>query len=248
MYAWPSEPIAAGFIVQSGTVLSLGSQAHPSKSADAWYTVVEALSCGNADSDPIEVLRCMKTKDWAIVQDAIPRGKGLSAVVGKFGPTVDEQVVFSDYVARSVDGRVAKRPLLIGNTHNEAGLFKPSFARQNVTFPEARWDELSHTLFTCSTAARALASVVLGMPTWRYRWFGDYPSLLITESPPSGAWHGSEVPIIFDTSRDVQTLVKRTTLEEEMTVYTRGAWAAFAKDPVHGLTRYVYSTGGLADN
>ena len=32
-----------------------------------------------------------------------------------------------------------------------------------------------------------------GHPTWRYRYYGDFPNMVITTKPYSGAFHGAEV-------------------------------------------------------
>lgn len=238
-YAWASDPIVAGFIAQSGTVFSPDSQADPSKSAGSWFNVTGNLGCGDADSDPDAVLDCMRSKDWQSIQEAIPSGQGLASVTGGFGPTIDELVVFSDYAARSAGGNVTKKPLLIGSNDNEQGLFQITLGLRNVTVPDAEWDALALAIFTCSSAARALASVVNQIPTWRYRWFGDFPNMKLAEGS-RGAWHGSEIPVIFGTDLDIQSRVGRTAAQEQITSYVRGAWAAFAKDPVDGLTKYVH--------
>lgn len=236
-YAWTEDPIAAGFIPQSGNVFSPNSQGDKDASAKPWYTVASTLSCGDAESDQDELLQCMRSKDWQEVQAAIPENKGLSGVVGSFGPTIDEIIVFSDYPERSAAGKVIQRPLFIGNTDNEAGLFKPTLACQNITYTQAQWDYMAQQLFTCSTSNRAIASLINNVPTWRYRWFGDLGCLKISSVPDSGAYHGSEVAVIFGTDQDIQNQVARTKAEHEMVSYIRGAWAAFAKDPKHGLTK-----------
>ena len=236
-FAWKDDPIVAGFIAESGTVFSPNTQASPATSAAAWYNVSGTLGCGNATSDPVSVLSCMRLKDFQAIQDAIPSSTGLSSVAASFGPTVDEVVIFSDYLQRSADGNFSQLPLLIGSADNEIGLFRPLFGMQNVTFPDATWAFLNFDIFTCPISYRALASAVNKAPIWRYRWFGDFPNLRLTTVPDSGAWHGSEVPLIFGTDMDIQNLVERTPSEELISTFMREVWATFAKDPVNGLTK-----------
>lgn len=236
-YAWTSDPIVAGFIAESGNVFSPDSQADPIVSAEAWYSVTSTLSCGDANSDPTSVLSCMRSKDWQAIENAIPTSTGIASVTAGFGPTIDNITVFSDYLAPSTAGELIKRPLLIGNNDNEASMFRVLFGLQGVTYSDAEWDLLALVLFTCSTGYRALVSVENQIPTWRYRWFGNFANLKLTTVPDSGAWHGSEIPIIFGTDMDIQNLVARTPAESQIAAYTRGAWAAFAKDPVNGLTK-----------
>ena len=97
--------------------------------------------------------------------------------------------------------------------------------------------EILTQIFTCPIGERALASAVNNAPVWRYRYFGNLPNLKLSTDPDSGAWHGSEVCVLFGTDEDVQHIVKRTPEEEEFEQYMRGAWAVFAKDPERGLLK-----------
>jgi len=186
------------------------------------------------------LLKCMRSRSWQDIENAIPVGTGISSVTGGFGPTIDNTVVFSDYPTRCLVGNFIKKPFLIGNNDYEVGLFKVIFALQNVTFTESVWDYLQLVLYACPAAYRALAQVTFGVPTWRYRWYGDFRDLKLTINPSSGAWHGSEVPVIFGTDLDIQNVVARTPQQEAIGKYVRGAWAAFAKDPPGGLTKYGF--------
>ena len=61
--------------------------------------------------------------------------------------------------------------------------------------------------------------------------------------PNSGAWHASELPILFDTAPTGAGIPASTPAEVAIGSYLRGAWAAFAKDPVHGLSNYTGGNG-----
>lgn len=236
-YAWVSDPTVTGFIAESGTVLSPNGQASASTSAANWYNVSRNLGCGDAASDPGSVLSCMRSKDWKDIQKATT-GSLIGPVTGNFGPTVDNSVVFSDYLERSAGGNLIKRPMMIGSTDWEPGLLQPVADALSLNIPKSGWAYLEFSLFTCLTSYRALAGVVNKIPTWRYRYFGDFPNLkLSTVAQDQGAWHGSEIPIIFGTDMDVQNKVARTPEEEAISKYLRGAWTAFAKDPANGLIK-----------
>uniref|UniRef100_A0A093UYT6 Carboxylic ester hydrolase n=2 Tax=Talaromyces marneffei TaxID=37727 RepID=A0A093UYT6_TALMA len=239
-YAWTSDPIVAGFISESGTVYTPGAQTDQATSASRWYNVTSTLGCGNATSNPDKLLACMRSKDWRDIHDAIPVSTGIASATGQFGPTIDNITVFSDYVARSAAGAFIKRPLFLGSNNYEVGLFRPVFGAQNVTFTEAQWDYLNLAIYTCPASYRAEASVSNHVPTWRYRYFGEFPNLRLTNSPDSGAWHGSEVPLIFDTDKDLESLVARTEEETQIANYLRKAWVAFATDPENGLNKYGF--------
>lgn len=235
-YAWTSDPIVAGFISESGTVYTPGAQADQSTSASRWYNVTAILGCGDATSDPDSLIACMRSKDWQDIQDAIPVSTGIASVTGQFGPTIDNIIVFSDYVARSAAGNFIKRPLFLGSNNYEVGLFRPILDAENVTFTEAQWDYLNFVIYTCPSGYRAEASAINAVPTWRYRYFGEFANLRLTDSPDSGAWHGSEVPLIFNTDENLENIVARTQEETEIADYLRKAWVTFATDPENGLT------------
>ena len=91
-------------------------------------------------------------------------------------------------------------------------------------------------MFECPAARRAALSVKHGNPTWRYRYHGEFPNMELSRNPPSGAYHESEVRQMFDTV--VQDQIPSTKEEIALGKYLRQTWAAFAKDPVHGLERY----------
>lgn len=229
-YAWDSDPIAAGFISESGTAFSWGLPHSQASSATAWYNVTTTLGCGDASSNTTEVLSCMRTKSYTNILNALPAATDVqSNILGSFGPTVDNTVVFSNYSQRTP----ASVPLLIGNNNYEAGLFRTEFALSGETFPDAFWDAFNIQEFTCPAGIRANASVAAKNPTWRYRYFGLFPDLAI--SSEAGTYHAAEIPILFDT---VPPTPAPTTDEISIANYMRGAWATFAKNPTKGLSTY----------
>ncbi|TVY37926.1 Cholinesterase [Lachnellula subtilissima] len=228
-YAWVKDPIASGFIAESGTAFSWGLPHAKADIAASWFTVTATLGCGNASSDSTSVLSCMRSKTSTAILGALPAASGIASVLGYFGPTIDDTVVFANYSERTP----AKLPVLIGSNNYEAGYFRTEFALANMTLPDLFWDEYTLQDFTCPAGIRANASVTANSPIWRYRYFGDFPNTRI--SSEAGAWHGAEMPIIFDT---MPSDPASTPEEISISAYMRGAWAAFAKDPVKGLTTY----------
>ena len=71
------------------------------------------------------------------------------------------------------------------------------------------------------------------MPIWRTRYFGTFPNL--NPLPWLGAFHSSDIPMIFGTS-DLRG--PDTEAEAETSKYYQNAWAAFARDPEHGLDAF----------
>jgi len=232
-YAWSSDPIAAGFIPESGNVFSWGLPNAKATAAAVWFNVSAALGCGDASADPASVLACVRTKPYTAVLAAIPPSSGTSSILGLFGPTVDDTVVFANYSKQTP----AKIPMLIGNNDYEGGLFRTEYALAGIFLSDVFWTDFNLQEFTCPCGIRANASLAAGNPTWRYRYMGVFPDTMI--SSEAGTWHAAEVPIIFDT---VVPTPGPTAAETQIANYMRGAWAAFAKDPVKGLSNYGWPT------
>lgn len=230
-YAYACDPIIAGMILESGTVESFTLPYAANESAAFWYDVTTAVGCGNSSTDPTTLLTCMRSVDVDTIMAAIPRS-GVQAVQSAFGPTVDNITVFSDYSNRTP----ASIPILLGNDNYESGLFRTEFAiEEGYTFPDSFWDMYELSGYTCTSSRRANYSLAAGNPTWRFRWFAVFPDIDI--SSEGGAYHGIELPLIFGTTDSFST-VNATADEVIFTAYIRGAWVAFAKDPVDGLTGY----------
>jgi cholinesterase len=178
-YAWSDDPIAAGFIPESGTAFSWGLPNSKARTAAGWFNVTETVGCGNATSDAEEVLSCMRKQNYTTIVRAIPSPGGTAGILGSFGPTVDDKVVFSNYSERTP----AAVPMLIGNNDYEAGLFRTQFALGGLFFSDEFWDAFDLQEFTCPAGIRANVSVAAKIPIWRYRYFGLFPNLAVSISP-----------------------------------------------------------------
>ncbi|KAI8259101.1 Cholinesterase [Colletotrichum sp. SAR 10_98] len=229
-YAYASDPIANGFIPMSGVATGFGVFTNETVNAK-WFNVTSNVGCGGNTTDPKTVSECMlsKTAEEIIGKGLSASDAGLGSANGlSFAPTVDDTLVFADYSGRpSADGGY-----VIGNLENEAGLFKLGSPDTNETY----WLGLNNVAFTCPAGRRAARAVTAGHPTWRYRYFGDFPNLAITTTPASGAWHASELPVLFNTVP--QSAINSTVQEVAVGKYLRGAWAAFAKNTKTGLIDY----------
>lgn len=229
-YAWAHDPIAAGIILESGTIDSFTLPYAANDSAAFFYDVTTAVGCGNASTDSAVLLACMRDVNVDSIMAAVPRS-GLNAAQSAFGPTVDDIIVFSSYSDRTP----ASIPAVIGNDDYESGLFRIEFALAGVIVPDSFWDMYELSGYTCPSGLRANYSLAANNPTWRFRWFAVFPDIDI--GLDAGAYHGIELPLIFGTTNSFST-VNATADEITFTAYIRGAWVAFAKDPVHGLTNY----------
>jgi cholinesterase len=153
----------------------------------------------------------------------------LQAVLGIFGPTVDNQVVFGDYDARGKQGNFIQKPYMIGNNDFEAGLFALIGGAANIKISPNIWSVFNAAVFTCPVARAAGMRVAHKVPTWRYMYFGDWPNTNLMAG--SGAYHTAEIPMIFGTSSSV-TFQKDTPEQARVSDFMMKTWANFAKDPM----------------
>ncbi|KAB5585574.1 carboxylesterase [Coniochaeta sp. 2T2.1] len=225
-YAWADDAIARAFIPMSGTATGFGLPTNLTANAN-WFNATAAAGCGGFKDDHQRVYACMMGKTGEEIARNIPANTVADSGAGlPFGPVVDEAIVFSNYNGR----KAVEAPMLIGNTHNETGLFRI----MAPTIPESVLAAVNDNAFTCPAALRAAESVLQGNPTWRYRYFGVFPNMVLSVQPESGAWHTSEVPVLFNATPS--DLLPDTPEEAAIGSYLRRAWATFAKDPYNGLT------------
>lgn len=191
--------------------------------------VAEQVGCRQADKD--EQFTCVQSRDAGEIISILNHynasangGQALS-----FGPTADNETSFSNYTDLQVRGKFARLPLLVGSNNNE-GATLLSFVPQPNATAIATFTEGS---FTCPAATAAEARAEWNVPVWRYRYLGEFPN--VNPLPWLGAYHSSELPMVFGTS---DLLGPNTDLEAATSKYMQGAWVAFAKDPINGLSDY----------
>ncbi|KAK8062488.1 hypothetical protein PG997_014585 [Apiospora hydei] len=200
-FAWTKDPIVAGLIPQSGTSLSFLPNTKE-YAESLWYNVTQTLGCGGPSDDPKEILSCIRTADVTTILAAAAKVPALptqALAQATFHPTIDNATVFADYEARAAAGRFARIPLLVGNNDFEAGWYKLSAWAARINLTEAQWDLYDERAFTCPSAYTAGYRVRHGVPTWRYRYFGDWDNLRLYNGSrgagPPGQWR---VPRVRD--------------------------------------------------
>jgi cholinesterase len=230
-YSWASDPIVSGFLMESGAA-GFG-EALPSDNAEGWYNVSATLGCGtNATANSSEIFSCLQSKDVWELLDAMESSSFT------FNPSVDNITGFADYPALSKAGKFAQLPIVTGNNDFEAGIYIEVCALINQTESYTYWENHDNTTFACPAGARANVSASHGLPTWRYRWFGNFPNTRLFTNPDSGAYHCSEIPFIWDTLPTGPGIPEDTEEETSIRAYIQGAWAAFAKNASGGLSTY----------
>jgi carboxylesterase type B len=231
-YAWPSDPIVNGMILESGTTQVI-PPLNETTSAAMWYNITSQVGCGTITSNASGTLACMRAANSTSILSAL-------ASAPSFVPTIDNTIVFNhtEYNVRSLSGNFIQAPLLIGTNDNEEAIFRVGDILHGSTQSDSFYENTNLNKFSCPCAARANTSVYNHVPTWRYRWFGVFENTNLTLSPDSGAYHGSEIPIIFNTPPAGKGIANDTAKELAVMAYMRGAWATFAKDPANGLKSY----------
>jgi carboxylesterase type B len=244
-YAWKNDPIVSGLIPMSGTSLSFIPNT-VEYSQSIWYNVSQTIGCGGAANDSAAVVSCVRSANMSALLAASAKVPGLPSVgltQATFHPTVDNITVFADYQQLSQDGSFAKIPLLVGNADHEDGWYRISGWAAKLNFTNAQWDLFTQRSFTCPTSLSAAYRAQYDVPTWRYRYHGDWDNLRLYNgsaglgSRGSAAYHGSDLGLVFGTAQDISGL-PNSPAESRYTKNVQGAWAAFARDSRKGLTKY----------
>ncbi|KAL8716533.1 MAG: hypothetical protein Q9225_006145 [Loekoesia sp. 1 TL-2023] len=230
-YTWLDDPIVNGFIAESGVSNSFFSPAALNNTA-AWYGITQKLGCGDSSAGVSTTLACMRQKPMTDILAA-------SATAPPFGPTADGKAVLADYTEPGSRGEFIKKPMLLGNNDYEAGIIKIFFESQGKNLTLDQWAILNLQTFTCPVASAAQYRAQNNVPVWRYRYYGEFPNLRLTIDPSSGAWHGSEIAMVFGSAPLAG--LPNTAAQDSISRYMMSAWAAFAKDPSEALTSAPFS-------
>ena len=255
-YAYKEDPIVAGHISHSGTAFSFIPN-NVSYAQSLFYNVSGTLKCGNSTADPAGVIACVRNKNVSEILAAariVPALPSPALAQAAFHPTIDNVTVFSlqDYTTMAQAGDFAKIPYLAGNGNYEAGFYRVSAFAANRTLTPEQWELFNQRAFTCPTKYATDARLSADVPSWRYRYMGDWPNLRLFEAydgyPDSGSYHGSDLDMLFGTVYDVTGTPN--SVEEELTSrYIMRAWAAFGRDPALGLSEFgwpIYQANGTS--
>jgi cholinesterase len=192
-----------------------------------WKDAATKLSC--PVDDMTASVKCMRGKTAKEILDVTIIENPLIEVLGHFGPSVDNKVVFGDYVERAKAGKFIKKPYMAGNNHFEAGLFVMISNAANISLPANIWGIFNAAVFTCPIARLADARSNDGQVTYRYRYFGDWSNTNLI--PGSGAYHTAEIPMIFGTSEEATGGAPNEPAQQKISDFMQKAWASFAKKP-----------------
>jgi cholinesterase len=234
-YAYRQDPIVHGLMSTSGNAFSFPMNT-PQKQVSNWYNLSASLGCGSAG----DTLECMREQPWEAILLAVSKvapSPGGSPVrsTPPFYPVVDGETIFSDYLSLSASGSFAPIPYFHGHNDYEQGYYViPAFAQgRNVTAEQTAQFLLES--FVCPHSYEARQRVLAGVPTWVYRYFGDWNNTRLY--PASGAYHGTELHMILGGSQDASGLPMSQEQRETSSLFQQ-AIAAFAEDPQNGLSQF----------
>lgn len=171
----------------------------------------------------------------------VPTTGAGSRALPAFQITQDNRTVFpqSEYVSRLASGELARLPNIQLQTDHESGFYRISALARGTVLPESNWTLFEQQTFTCPLAADAKGRAGLGITSYRGRYVADWDNLRLFYQPEapydSGAYHGSDVNMVVGNTEGVSGIAPSAE-EAGLTETMQKAWAAFAADPVDGLT------------
>ena len=231
-YAYYDDPIVKGYYLMSGTA---AAESLPANSSH--FTLVsKSVGCDFPD-DPAAELDCMRQVPTELIINFIGQyADNMEWPLLVWRPMVDEKIYFSSYSERARQKLMSDRPALISTTSHEDRGIIGMFPTLNISDGQAPWGDWIDlgSLFTfvcpaCSTTDwRARAN----RTTYRSQYAGNFTNL--TPVPWIGAFHGSDIPMVFGTYRRRSDL---TEYQEDVSAAMQDFLFAFMKDPEHGLKR-----------
>ncbi|CCG82969.1 Carboxylesterase family protein [Taphrina deformans PYCC 5710] len=238
-YAYEFDPIVQGLIMESGSEEVFSSQGtlNITLAQTAWQTVANNSGCplinGNQDAQFV----CLQNAPFTTVQAAVSN----TSLSGNFNAQVDNVTLYSEaeFTRRRSSGGFAKLPVLIGTNKDEGTI---------IPVPGVSADLVTLYGFACPAAVVAQSRANYSVPAYIYKYVGQYPNL--NPYPALGVYHSSEIPMVFGTY-NLSTVAPATAQQILTSSQIQGAWAAFARDPSHGLTNYgwqQYMTNGSSVN
>ncbi|AEO64622.1 uncharacterized protein THITE_2041205 [Thermothielavioides terrestris NRRL 8126] len=239
-FAYPDNPLAAALFLQSGTAMV--NISYPDPTHSNFTFVARHLGCDFPD-DPQAELACMRQVPMSLIQNFIGQysdnGTSSSTTgppLGPFKPLPDEKTVFFNYTARAAAGQLARVPALVSTTANEqASLTR--YPAGNVTAGpwQPRVDGETVAIFACLASNTTRARARLGLPTYRYQYAGNFSS--VTPLPWMGAYHASDVPMLFGTYATLGDTAEVTAFQREVAEAMQDYVLAFMEDPKNGLRK-----------
>ncbi|KAI4154055.1 MAG: hypothetical protein LQ340_001929 [Diploschistes diacapsis] len=226
-YAYYSDPIVNGLIMDSGTAFltSLSSDLGHSN----FSFVASKVGCPGLSTEPQAQLSCMRKVPASAIEAFVQQYQDNGTSPGiSFVPISDNQTIFSNYTNRAMEGKLAKIPAIVGNNAQDGVPFAPyNQAGPNETIVA----KALLSIFFCPATETVRLRNVNKLPTFRYVYAGNFSN--ISPRPWMGAYHSAELPLLFGTFDNFRGT--GPDLENQTSIALQDAWVAFAKDGVNGL-------------
>lgn len=242
-FAYPEEPIAQAMFLESGTVFSGVNAVKRRDATHSNFTyVANAMGCnvsvyGYSDASGAAELDCMRHVPFAELVNFVGGefvDAGTTPLLA-FGLIPDDQIYFFNYTAQAEAGHIARVPTLISATANEFSSLVPWPVENLTAGPD-------QALVTAEDVAIGVCPVLnstayrnrLGtdVPVFRILYAGTFPNLNYYKW--LGAYHASDLPIIFGTYHLLDIIAPTTSFEVEVSHSMQDYVLAFAADPYHG--------------
>lgn len=230
---WPDDPIVTGFIQDSGAVEGQGVHTVYTDTTHSNFTfLANQLGCtGNATSQ----VACMSTYPQADIEAFIQywqdSGKTPALVFQSYNDNVN---TFANYTEAYYSGHYAKLPKILGhNRVDGASTAALQSGPPNIVGPTAEDEWLATLHVRCGMVAEAQIRENLGLTSYRFMYAGNFSNL--SPLPFMGAYHSSELPMIFGTYADVGG--PGTPFQDATSEAMQDLWLEFAKDPENGLEK-----------
>lgn len=186
-------------------------------------TLASAFNCTLAASQ-VDCLRNISSED---IEDYL---NVAIAQKFKFLPIPDEKLVFNDSNQRYDFAGPLLVPAIIGTNQHELNALEEN--------PAA--DLTANKTFFCTAVEASKLRQSYNRTTYRFRYDGNFSNISPAEYP--GAYHGSELPLLFGTAGQYHG--ESTDYENEVSILMQDLWLEFAKDPRNGLTGKRWSPYG----
>lgn len=239
-YAFKDDPIVNSVIMHSGNEFVDILTRDP---VHANFTFVASnVGCGGLD--PSEELSCMREVDAFAIRDLIKSYTDSGATpILTFSPVIDGNTVFENYVGLAQAGEIAHLPSLIGSTAKDGVTFVP-YDPDSVDEETAALT--TSFFFFCPSYLSAKTRIAAETgPVYRYLYSGNFTN--ISPRPWMGAWHGSDLPLVFGTHslyRGDSTELEYATSKAMQDAWLRFVSTAGTETTVEGWDAWDEAEGG----
>lgn len=135
---------------------------------------------------------------------------------------------------------VSRQPMIIGSNTNEGA----GFVSYTHDGPGAPALATATKIISCPVNKEVKNRNLGDLPTYRYQYAGNFSN--ISPLPWFGAYHSSELPLLFGTHDEYRS--RSTKFEWEVSYAMEALWLSFAEDPTRGPSRVAFGDAAANPN